>query len=1053
MLKIVTSDGIIILSQKIWQVSVVSGITFSEIMEFYPRHNSSIYEDLKRAVEQNSLIPFVGAGLSMFCGYLGWPTLLRQLAGFIYDKDIQSEVEQLISDGKLLEAAQKIEYNYPRMLRELQKLMDYSKIKECNADKLCTSAVYALPYLFQDGLIMTTNFDRVLEEIYDKCHKKFGNVITPYEPDLLTQARQGNPHCLFKLHGDIGPEIHDIKKLVFTQEQYDKAYMGDGALMKELSQWFQNKRLLFLGCSLLMDKTMEVLQQVTAENPGLDHYAILECSPDMIGQRSRELGDLGISPVFYPQGKHEAVRVLLERLLEETNNNAYKELYNYTQSIIASTNKEKNRFMYDSDYIVFTGRENELEQLYQFCQQSEQLLWWAVTGPGGIGKSRLVHEFAKRRKEEGWEICWLKHQDYSRLSELKLPVGRCIIIADDIQSHLQVLGDWFASVFMHRRSESLRILLLEREGKNLESAGWAEMLQSDSPYDDTLSEKCYCSDFLQLKPLQEDELKTIMINFAAASGKPLINTEHAERLLKTLQTIDEGLQRPIYALAITDAWCNGEDPAHWDKGQVLEELIKRELKFYYGRLQNLSQKKVSKETRSELENLLARSCVMQFLPLESIKETEYPKLRKKAEELDMDFFELLRQVGVVYRVILHITEKTAEGSEEKISREKRMEAVVLDCPDLVKEYLVLWKAFDKGKFDLIFPEGWDNCPEQLFFFRQVLWDYPERLEKEHRFWKEFFAGNPNTVLYAQMYGSLLFGVTAQVPKLKEQAALCLETLYHRFQDCEGVAIEYAEALVNLSAEQSLEDCIQSVDKLHLLHGQFQDSEGLAVEYAKGLVNLTSKQSLENHMQSVDILQLLYEQFQDSEELAVEYARGLYNLTTKQELTSCMQSVVKLQALWESGKFQNNEELALAYARGLTNLSSEQSLEDCVQSTNRLKMLYKQLRESKKLMFVYAGGLVNLALIQTAEADIQETLKKSKELLEQYPEETELQLFYAQTKFNLTLVQSPDALQQTVAEIREFLLEHLDVNSEFQLELDKYLDKHPDHAERYVLLRV
>ena len=336
MLKIVTSNGIIILSQKIWQVSVVSGITFSEIMEFYPRHNSSIYEDLKRAVEQNSLIPFVGAGLSMFCGYLGWPTLLRQLAGFIYDKDIQSEVKQLISDGKLLEAAQKIEYNYPRMLRELQKLMDYSKIKECNADKLCTSAVYALPYLFQDGLIMTTNFDRVLEEVYDKCHKKFGNVITPYEPDLLTQARQGNPHCLFKLHGDIGPEIHDIKKLVFTQEQYDKVYMGDGALMKELSQWFQNKRLLFLGCSLLMDKTMEVLQQVTAENPGLDHYAILECSPDMIGQRSRELGDLGISPVFYPQGKHEAVRVLLECLLEETNNNAYKELYNYTQSIVSA---------------------------------------------------------------------------------------------------------------------------------------------------------------------------------------------------------------------------------------------------------------------------------------------------------------------------------------------------------------------------------------------------------------------------------------------------------------------------------------------------------------------------------------------------------------------------------------------------------------------------------------------------------------------------------------------------------------------------------------------
>lgn len=1030
----------------------MGNITFSEIMEFYPKHNSSIYEDLKKAVEQNSLIPFVGAGLSMFCGYLSWPELLRQLAGFIYDKDIQRKAEHLISDGKLLEAAQEIHDNYPRMLRELQKLTDYSKIKDCNTSKLYASAVYVLPYLFQNGLVMTTNFDRVLEEVYDKCHKKFGNVITPYEPDLLIQARQSNSHCLFKLHGDIGPEIHDIKKLVFTEEQYDEAYVGDGTLMKELPQWFQNKRLLFLGCSLSMDKTMEVLQQVTAENPGLDHYAILECAPDKIGQRSKELANLGISSIFYPQGRYEAVRVLLERLLEETNYNAYKELCDCTRSAV-SMQEEKNRFMYDSDYIAFTGRENELEQLFQFCRQPERLSWWAVTGPGGIGKSRLVHEFAKRQREDGWEICWLKHQDYSRLPELKLPVGHCIVIADDIQSHLQVLGGWLASIFVHRRSESLRILLLEREGESLESASWVEMLQSDSPYDDTLSEKCYCSDFLQLKPLSEDELKTIMMNFAAASGKPLISVEYAERLLKTLQTIDEGLQRPIYALAIADAWCNGEDPAHWDKGQVLEELIKRELKFYYGRLQNLSQKKVSKETRSELENLLARSCVLQFLPLDDIAETEYPKLRKKAEELDMDFFGLLRQVGAVYKVVLHFTGKTADGTEEEISVEKRMEAVVLDCPDLVKEYLVLRQAFDKGKLDLIFPENWSNCPEQLFFLQQVLVDYPEKLEKEHRFWKEFFAGNPNTVQHARMYGNLLFGVTVQVPKQREQAVLCLERLYHQFQEQESVAIEYAKSLVNLAVGQNLEDCVQSVDKLQLLYGQFPDSEELAEEYAKGLTNLTSKQSLEICMQSVDKLQLLQEQFPDNERLAVEYAKGLHNLTTRQESEDCEKSVAKLQTLWECSKFQGNEELVLLYARALTNLSSGQSLEGCMQSVNQLKMLYGQSEESKGLMFVYAGGLVNLALAQTTETDIQETLKQSEELLGKYPEEAEMQLLYAQTKFNLTLVQPLDALQRTVTEIKEFLLERPDANSEFQLELDKYLDKHPDHAERYAPLRV
>ncbi len=45
--------------------------------------------------------------------------------------------------------------------------------------------------------------------------------------------------------------------------------------MQELPKWFQNKKLLFLGCSLAMDRTMEVLQQAAVDNPGLDYYAIL----------------------------------------------------------------------------------------------------------------------------------------------------------------------------------------------------------------------------------------------------------------------------------------------------------------------------------------------------------------------------------------------------------------------------------------------------------------------------------------------------------------------------------------------------------------------------------------------------------------------------------------------------------------------------------------------------------------------------------------------------------------------------------------------------------
>ena len=43
--------------------------------------------------------------------------------------------------------------------------------------------------------------------------------------------------------------------------------------------------------------------------------------------------------------------------------------------------------------------------------------------------------------------------------------------------------------------------------------------------------------------------------------------------------------------------------------------------------------------------------------------------------------------------------------------------------------------------------------------------------------------------------------------------------------------------------------------------------------------------------------------------------------------------------------------------------------------------------------------------------------------------------------------------QTLDQIRKFLLDHPDANQKFQVELEKYFDKHPEHTERYALLKL
>ncbi|MBD5098183.1 MAG: hypothetical protein HDT35_01270 [Clostridiales bacterium] len=694
----------------------------------------------------------------------------------------------------------------------------------------------------------------------------------------------------------------------------------------------------------------------------------------------------------------------MERLLEDTDHAAYEELNRHARKT-APTSSASRRFMYDADYISFVGRKDELMRLWEFCQHSEQISWWAVTGPGGMGKSRLVYQFTNEQEAAGWDVRWLKHNEYDGLAHWIPPTDRCIVVADDVQAHIQAVGSWITSVSARLRSEKLRILLLERSGKDLVSAKWAELLQSDSPYDDTISSKCYCPDFLSLGPLSDDDLKAIMMDFAEASGKPLAGPDHADRLLQALKNIDGGLQRPMYALAITDAWCNDEDPTHWSKERILDTLINRELKFYYDRLRSLSS--VSKLMQAERENLLARSCMVPVLPLDQITDAEYPKLSQKAVKLDMDLPELLRQTGAVRKVVVHIEIGTPENRAE---RKETVEAIFLDCPDLVKEYLVLRQAFVKGHLNLLLPEDWDNDPLALLFLGRLLLDYPERLGESDPFLTKFFAGDPASEFPARIYSHLLFGVTAQLPEKSMQALDRLEKLCDRFHADEEIAVEYAQGLVNQSTEQALEKCVRSVDKLKRLYEAFPASEALMVLYAQGLFNLAAEQALEDCAHTVDKLRLLHERFPESESLAVRYSKGLFNL------------------------------------------SADQALEDQRRSMDKLRPLREQFSESEELAVVYGRSLVNLSLAQTEEADILESLNQSQKLLTQYPQNADVQLSYAQTQFNLTLKQEGEALCRTVAQLREFLLAHPDANPEFQTALDTYLDEHPTHTERYAPLR-
>lgn len=126
--------------------------------------------------------------------------------------------------------------------------------------------------------------------------------------------------ALLKMHGD---ERYPSQR-VFLGKEYKKAYAIRSYLRRELSRVAGGKSLLFMGCSLAQDRTMQVLQKTARADSGQpEHFAFLPLPTDTDWLREREsfLTDHGIYPIWYdaptPADHDDAIEALLVGLLRE----------------------------------------------------------------------------------------------------------------------------------------------------------------------------------------------------------------------------------------------------------------------------------------------------------------------------------------------------------------------------------------------------------------------------------------------------------------------------------------------------------------------------------------------------------------------------------------------------------------------------------------------------------------------------------------------------------------------------------------------------------------
>lgn len=283
-------------------------MNLSELICF--QSNEKRLEEIKK--NRKNIVPFVGTGISKGCGLYTWGELLYRLAvDYLTSKEIQTveaKKDFFAYADQIVAAAG----NSDMIMRRIRELFAQSKIS-------MTEIPYLLVSMFSP-MIITTNYDTLLE---DASRTSPLGPLKPLLPCLVGQmneAIQINDRRLLKIHGS----TEETQSFVFTSKQYRTFYGKKGSrenrlLPAYLMNIFSGKKVLFIGCSLEQDYTLEILEECVQQHHSISHYAILPCpsDPDRRIHRNRELAKIGIEPIYYPEGDFQAVNKLLHFIAEE----------------------------------------------------------------------------------------------------------------------------------------------------------------------------------------------------------------------------------------------------------------------------------------------------------------------------------------------------------------------------------------------------------------------------------------------------------------------------------------------------------------------------------------------------------------------------------------------------------------------------------------------------------------------------------------------------------------------------------------------------------------
>ncbi len=204
-------------------------------------------ENIQKAIENNKLIIFVGAGVSRNSGIPTWAELIRELAKDlgIRAKGKDSEGNEVFGNDEFLKIPQ---YYY----NERKEKEYYDKIKEVLDKDFQPNEIHKIIFELNPTHIITTNYDNLLEKQARQIQTNIKYCKAANDIELSTA-----PNCNFiiKMHGE-------FNNIVLKESDYD-SYSNNFKLTETyVKGLFATHTILFIGFSAEDSNIRRILQWI-----------------------------------------------------------------------------------------------------------------------------------------------------------------------------------------------------------------------------------------------------------------------------------------------------------------------------------------------------------------------------------------------------------------------------------------------------------------------------------------------------------------------------------------------------------------------------------------------------------------------------------------------------------------------------------------------------------------------------------------------------------------------------------------------------------------------